>query len=197
LLPEKVILVRHGETSWNQDGKFLGHSNPGLNERGISQARAVAGLLFSEDIDLIFSSDLRRAIETSQIIARTHKLPVIVTPFLREINFGVWEGLTFVEIEKHYPVLLSKWMKDPFKVRIPRGETAEDVRYRVIEAWNFLALKASGEKTVVIVAHGGPLRLLLCYLTGVDKSRQWDFNLGHGEVVTLKKSGKNYFVLKK
>lgn len=192
MAPYKVILVRHGETAWNHEGRFLGQSNPGLNEKGKMQARAVAELLLGEKIDKVFSSDLLRAIETSHAIASVQNTSVRFIPSLREINFGVWEGLTFEEIQTHYPVLLNKWIKDPFGVRIPSGETAEEVRRRVIGAWNFIILNTFDEETVVIVAHGGPLRMLLCQLTGVDLSRQWEFNLGHGEIVVLLKNGDTY-----
>ncbi|MEN6460126.1 MAG: alpha-ribazole phosphatase [Syntrophomonas sp.] len=192
MLPDRLILVRHGETAWNGEGKYLGQSNPGLNQKGKIQARKAARLLSGEEIDLVFSSDLLRAVETARVIADVHNVPVRTIPSLREIDFGAWEGLTFAEIQTCYPELLNEWLKDPFRVRIPDGETAEEVRCRVIDAWNAVTLNASGGKTVVIVAHGGPLRILACHLTGVDLSRQWDFNLGHGETLGLLKNGDTY-----
>lgn len=191
MVPGRVILVRHGETAWNREGRYLGQSDPGLNETGENQARVVADLI-TEKIDMLFSSDLQRAMQTSRVIAAVHNVPVRTIPCLREIHFGDWEGLTFDEIQTRYPVLVSEWLKDPMGVRIPGGETAEDVRNRVIEAWNSIVLNASVKKTVVIVAHGGPLRMLMCYLTGADASRQWEFNLGHGESVTLVRNGDKY-----
>lgn len=192
MIPGTVILVRHGETAWNKESRFLGQSNPGLNEKGEIQAQAAADVLMNEDIDLIFSSDLRRALQTAEAIAGTHQMPVRVITSLREINFGDWEGLTFDILQSRYPALCSEWIKNPWAVRIPGGETAEEVRCRVAEAWNAIVLIAAGRKTVVIVAHGGPLRILMCQLTGVDPSRQWEFNLGHGEVKVLKKNGDLY-----
>lgn len=186
--PGRLILVRHGETTWNQEGKFLGHSDPGLNETGEFQARKAADILRGETIDQIFSSDALRAIETSLIIAQGHDVCVKVMSSLREINFGAWEGLTFEEIQTRYPVLLNKWLEDPFKVRIPDGETAEEVWCRVLEAWEVISAGTSDKDTVVIVAHGGPLRLLACHLTGIDSSRQWEFTLGHGEIFTIERN---------
>jgi len=194
LVPCKLILVRHGETVWNQEGRFMGHSDPGLNKKGESQARAVADFLLGEDIDLLFSSDLVRAVETSRVIAG-HNMPIKIISSLREINFGVWEGLTFGEIQTRYPALLNAWLQDPFGVRIPGGETAQEVWHRVIEAWNSIVLNAGGAKTLVIVAHGGSLRMLLCHLTGKDPSRQWEFNLGHGEPIVLIRNKDTYSVL--
>ncbi|HEX3011444.1 MAG TPA: alpha-ribazole phosphatase [Syntrophomonadaceae bacterium] len=195
MLPGRLILVRHGETVWNGEGKYLGQSNPGLNQKGKIQAREAARLLSGEEIDMVFSSDLLRAVETAREIAGVHNVPVRMIPSLREIDFGAWEGLTFAEIQTCYPELLTEWLRDPFRVRIPDGETAEEVRYRVIDAWNSVTLSASGEKTVVIVAHGGPLRMLACHLTGADLSRQWDFNLGHGETMVLQRNGSTYSIM--
>ena len=197
LLPYRIILVRHGETSWNQERRFLGHSNPGLNEQGEIQARAVAQRLMAERIDKVFSSDMLRALETSQEIASLHNLPVRITPCLREINFGAWEGLTFAEIQTQYPELLNKWILDPFGVRIPGGETAEEVKSRVMEALDSIVLNTSDKETVVIVAHGGPLRMLLCQLTGVDSSCQWEFSIAHGEKVDLRRNGDIYLIMDK
>ena len=189
MLPDKIVLLRHGETAWNREGRFLGQSDPGLNEEGQTQAQAAAELLASQVITSIYSSDLRRALETAELIARKqNKIVVQIIPCLREINFGIWEGLTFAEIESSYPKLLSQWLEDPFRVRIPDGETANEVILRVQEAWNRISLPAAAKDTIAIVAHGGTLRMLANYLTGVDPSDQWAFNPGHGEIVILKRS---------
>lgn len=190
--PSKLILVRHGETDLNKQGRYLGHSNPSLNEQGLVQAHNIAHHLKGEDIDFILSSDLSRALETSMIISSMAHIPIKITPSLREIDFGEWEGSTFEEIQINYPQVFAEWLKDPFKLRIPGGETGEELNTRVIEAWNAAALKAVGHKTLVIVSHGGPLRLLMCHLTRTDLSRQWDFHIGHGEIRILKKDGDSY-----
>jgi len=173
-------------------GRYLGQSDPGLNKTGELQARAAADLLMGEKIDRVFSSDLLRAVETSRFIARVHNLPIRFMSSLREMNFGFWDGLTFEEIQTRYPGQVDEWLKDPFGVRIPGGETAEEVWCRVMKAWNEIILQVSGEETVVIVAHGGPLRMLMCQLMGIDSSRQWEFNLGHGESFVLLKNDETY-----
>jgi alpha-ribazole phosphatase len=195
-MPCRVILVRHGETSWNEEGRYLGQADPGLNEKGKTQAQAVAELLSQEEIELVFSSDLLRAVETSRVIAGVHNVTVKIIPSLREIDFGEWEGLNFEDIQTRYPSLLPKWLKNPFGVRIPGGETADEVRCRVKEAWNYITLIAAGEKAAVIVAHGGPLRILLCQLTGIDPTRLWDFKLEHGEAIVLSNNGSTYSILR-
>lgn len=191
MIPSKIILVRHGETDWNHEGRFLGQSDPGLNQRGQMQAQTIADQLSIENIDLLCSSDLLRAVQTSEAIARVCKTSINVIPALREINFGTWEGLTYKDIENRYPLLWNEWLEDPFKVRIPDGETAEEVRCRVIEAWNRM-VNVSSAQTAVIVAHGGPLRLLICHLLGILPARQWEFHLQHGEIMVLNQNGDKY-----
>ncbi|MEQ8200747.1 MAG: alpha-ribazole phosphatase [Syntrophomonadaceae bacterium] len=193
--PGRVILVRHGETAWNLAGRFQGHSDPGLNEKGESQAMAIAALLAGEEVVNIFTSDLIRAMHTGRHIGAVHGIPLKTDSSLREINFGAWEGLTFAEIQARYPEVLQAWLQDPFSLRMPGGETAGELHQRVITAWNKIVQDSNPGQTVVIVAHAGSLRMLLCHLTGVDSSRHWDFQMGHGVPVFLIKSGSTYRIL--
>lgn len=195
MAPCRIILVRHGETAWNHAGRYLGQADPGLNDKGKTQARAVADLLKQENIDAIFSSDLLRAVETSRIIADINNVPVKLVPGLREIDFGEWEGLTFKQIQSSSPACLSAWLNDPFKTRIPGGETAEELWYRVIQAWNYIVQNSGGADSIVVVAHGGSLRLLWCQLSGIDPLRQWEFCISHGEAVVLKRTSETYSII--
>src|SRR5204862_6778501 len=94
-----LILARHGETDWNRDGRFQGHADPPLNDRGREQARALASELAGDVLDAVYTSDLLRAHETAQIVAATKGLSVVVDPDLRERDVGEWSGLTLPEIE--------------------------------------------------------------------------------------------------
>ena len=193
--PRQVILVRHGETDWNLAGRFQGHADLGLNAKGKSQAMGVAELLASEEVDVIFTSDLARAVETGRHIGAVHGVPLIMEPLLREISFGAWEGLTFRELQAEYPEVLKDWLQDPFTFRVPGGETAGELGERVLLAWDKILHESNSAQTVVIVAHAGPLRMLLCLLTGMDLSRQWEFLIRHGEPVFLIKSGSTYRIM--
>lgn len=193
--PRQVILVRHGETDWNLAGRFQGHADPGLNAKGKSQAMGASELLASEEVNVIFTSDLARAVETGRQIGAVHGVPLNMEPLLREINFGAWEGLTFRELQAEYPEVLREWLQDPFTFRVPGGETAGELGERVLLAWDKILHESNSAQTVVIVAHAGPLRMLLCLLTGMDLSRQWEFLIRHGEPVFLIKSGSTYRIM--
>jgi len=98
-----ILLARHGETEWNRIGRYQGWADPTLNETGREQARSLAAQLRSTPIDAVYSSDLRRAHETAEIVAEPHGVPVVVEPGLREVNVGEWSGLTRAEVERRFP----------------------------------------------------------------------------------------------
>jgi 2,3-bisphosphoglycerate-dependent phosphoglycerate mutase len=150
-----LILARHGETDWNRDGRFQGHSDPPLNERGREQARGLADLLDDEPLEAVYSSDLRRAHETAQIVAERKGLPVIVEPQLRERDVGHWAGLTLSEIEERFPEQIRRWREGT----ISAGESRESLSRRVVEAARRIAL-AHPDGHVLVVTHGGAARML-------------------------------------
>jgi 2,3-bisphosphoglycerate-dependent phosphoglycerate mutase len=144
----EILLVRHGETDWNRDGRFQGWADPPLNERGREQARALARTLAGERIDAVYASDLRRARETAEILAEPHGAPVVVDADLREIDVGSWSGLTRAEIEERFPGADHH-----------DGESREAHQARVVAAVERLARDHPGER-ILLVSHGGSLRAL-------------------------------------
>ncbi|MFA4835994.1 MAG: histidine phosphatase family protein, partial [Dehalococcoidia bacterium] len=162
----RLILVRHGETEWNRLLKYQGQKDIELNKRGLWQAKQTAMRLAPERVDAIYSSDLKRAVKTAEIIAASLGMTGDIqrTPLLREMNFGDFEGLTFEEIDKHYQKIIldsMSWKHRSPDMRAPNGESLSDVAARVdrfIEHLNPHNL----DKTVLIVAHGGSLQLLIC-----------------------------------
>jgi broad specificity phosphatase PhoE len=154
-----LLLVRHGETDWNREGRVQGHSDVPLNDTGRAQARALAARLAAERVDAVYSSDLRRARDTAQEVARASGHTVTTTPHLREKHFGSWEGLTRDEILSGDPDALSGPWGD--------GETRDEMADRVLHALRGIAARHEGE-TVVVVSHGGPLRAVQRTLGMVD-----------------------------
>ncbi len=154
----RLILIRHGETDYNLENRYCGFSNPPLNNKGIWQSKRLAVRLKNIKIDKVYSSDLKRACETAKIIFENNPIGKI-TDF-REMNFGLFEGLKYGQIIKKYPKLYKDWIDNP-KVKIPNGEGLKDMDRRVQEGLSSILSQHKG-KTLAVVAHGGPIRIILC-----------------------------------
>jgi 2,3-bisphosphoglycerate-dependent phosphoglycerate mutase len=149
-----IVLARHGETDWNREGRIQGHSDPPLNERGREQARELAERLAAETIDALYASDLRRALETAEIVAARLRLPIVVDPALREADMGSWSGLTVAEIEQRFP---EAWRKRISGGQGHDGEMRDAFHRRVLAALHRIA-GAHPDERVVVIAHGGVIR---------------------------------------
>jgi broad specificity phosphatase PhoE len=137
----ELLIARHGETDWNREQRWQGHADPPLNELGRAQADELAEALAGEELEAIYSSDLRRAFETAEIVGRRLGLPVTSDPDLREIDVGSWSGLTREQLEGR------EW----------DGESKELHGRRVLEAVRRIAAQHP-EGRVLVVTHGGSLR---------------------------------------
>ncbi len=180
----RLMLVRHGKTDWNVQRRYQGGSDLSLNEVGLRQAGALAARLAGEQIDAIYASDLARAVQTAQIIAAKHSRPVIADPRLREMSFGDWEGLTFDQIRARWPQEANAWLGDSLRVAPPGGETLAQVAERVRGALDDI-LGKNADQTVVLVSHGGPLRVLLCLTMGLGVQAHWRFRLDAASISEL------------
>lgn len=168
----RVIFVRHGETAWNSAKKYQGHSDIPLNEKGLQQAKMVAQRLTGEAISAVYSSDLRRAVQTAELIAGQHSLQTVALQELREVNFGLWEGLSYEEIMATWPEVLSAIYARPGADRIPGGESFYEVKERVARGLS-RCIADHDQETIVIVSHGGTMRVLLCHALGLAVERMW------------------------
>jgi len=144
----ELLLVRHGETDWNREGRLQGHADPPLNSAGRAQARELAGSLSEIELDAAYTSDLRRAKETAEIILAGRSVPLVTEPDLREIDVGSWSGLTRPEIEERFPGMHEH-----------DGESREEHLARVLKSVERIAADNAG-KRILIVSHGGSLRAL-------------------------------------
>ena len=172
----RFLLVRHGETELNSALRYWGRTDVALSDIGLIQAERLRKRLNTEKIDVIYSSDLKRALVTAQIIAFEHNLKVTACPELREIDFGQVEGLTFDETNQLYPEVARMWMeKDPGLV-YPGGESLAELDKRVHQFRNRLQ-GHNEEKTILVVGHSGVLCTLLCQLLGVEPQQRWQIRL--------------------
>ncbi len=162
----RLFLVRHGETQLNSVRRFWGQTNVALNETGLQQAEKLRDRLASEKINAIYTSNLSRCLVTAQVIASRHKIEIITCDELKEMNFGFVEGLTFAEINRLYPELgktLSDWKAHPV---FPGGESFDALNERVHKFLGMIR-KHAPDETVLIVAHNGILRLVVCNLLAI------------------------------
>jgi len=167
----EIILARHGETEWNVAEVFRGQIDIDLNETGVKQAELLSGYLSTSAIEAVYSSSLKRALKTAEIIAQPHKLKVNVDSDLIDFNFGKWQGLLHQEVKEKYRDLYATWITHPEQVRIPDGEALEDVSKRVIRVRNKVIENHRG--TVIIVGHRVVNKVMLCTLLGLDNSHFW------------------------
>jgi probable phosphoglycerate mutase len=155
-----LILIRHGETAWNAERRLQGHLDIPLSPAGERQAAALATALQHETFDLIVSSDLQRARQTAEAVARPHGIRVQSDPALRERCYGGFEGLLYAEIEQQFPFEFAAWQGRDIDGALPpganQGESFRKFYERVIAAIDGWAAAHPG-KTLALVAHGGVL----------------------------------------
>ncbi|HUX21967.1 MAG TPA: histidine phosphatase family protein [Spirochaetia bacterium] len=170
----RVLLVRHGETVWNKEGRIQGHLDSDLTPRGVAQASSVASRLKGYGFDALYSSDLGRAFKTAERIAAATGCRIIREPRLRERNLGIFQGMTEGEILERYPVEWERFRSMEPDYRIPDGESSRDRILRSESLLDEVAERHSGE-TVLFVTHGGILDGIFRLVTGLplDLPRQF------------------------
>lgn len=170
----RLLLVRHGDTKSNSREKFWGKTDVELSAAGIEQAERLRDRLAAEKIDAIYTSNLQRASVTAGIIAARHQVAVTACAELCEIDFGEIEGLAFNELGQRYPELTKSWLARNPDLQYPGGERLSDFNQRVSTFLGRLEKHAIGE-TILITAHSGVLRTLMCQLLGIELERRWQF----------------------
>ncbi len=165
-----IIIVRHGNTDWNQKERFRGHANIGLNETGREQAVAVAKRLAKVPVSFIYTSPLSRAVETAEIIAEPHHLNLNLLHELIDIDYGDLEGLSLDEAERNYSDIYYKWLRSPHEIKFPGGESLEEVRLRASAALDKIISQMSAE-TVVFVSHKIVISVLILHFLNLDNSQ--------------------------
>ena len=181
----KLLLARHGETDWNARGQIQGQSDPGLNETGRAQARALARRLEETGVPLrrLYTSPQKRSAETAAIVGACLGIEAEAVEGLREICFGVWEGHCWEEIAALWPHYYEAYAADRLRSRPPEGESYAELLERVLPA---LRKIAAGEGSALVVAHSAVIKAVLCHLDGAD-FRQINrlYPLGNADWVSL------------
>ncbi|MDP9752097.1 histidine phosphatase family protein [Thermoanaerobacter pentosaceus] len=192
----RLYIVRHGQSEWNLHNKMQGIQDIDLTPTGLKQAELLASRLKNEKIDCIYSSDLKRAYITAQIIAKELGLEVHKVSELREMSFGIWEGLTAEEINELYKEIYTLWKTNPIKANIEKGETLEEVQKRMLKkTWEIV--KENDGKNILIVSHGTSIKALILGLLGIELSFYPKFRLDNASlnIIDVKEDGKTVLVL--
>lgn len=184
----RIYLVRHGETAWNAEGRWQGTLDIPLGEVGHQQAQALAKHLKDRPIAAIYSSDLSRARDTAEPLSRAKGLEIQTDARLRELDFGVFQGLTHDEIRAKYPEEERELFVDYLDFVLPEGESRRTVQARVYEMWQEVVRRHPNSE-VVVMSHGGPVRLLLLKLFDDQVERMLKVPLPNVSVTTITAEG--------
>lgn len=156
--------MRHPETAYNASGRYQGGRDVPLNRKGRQQLQNTIPVLSRLPFDLIYTSPLKRCLEVVKRLAEEKRVSVLVDDRLRELNYGVFEGLSRKQIEQRYPALLQKWYSSPMATAFPRGESFRQFIARVRDAVRDIKKQ---NKSVLVISHGGPIRVFICDVLGL------------------------------
>jgi alpha-ribazole phosphatase len=172
----RLLLVRHGETELNSSQRYWGSTDVALGAAGLRQAEMLRHRLAAETIGFVYSSSMKRAMTTAALISAGLDLPIIACPELREINFGRIEGLDFNQVQQQYPEIARLWIERSPYLAYPQGESLAQLDERVSEFISRLEKHASGD-TILVVAHSGVLRALICQLLALPLTHRWSIRM--------------------
>jgi len=172
-----VLLVRHGETTWNREGRYQGRTDIALSEVGVEQARALARRLASVPIAFAVASPLVRARATAEAVTEARGIALELDAGLVEISHGAWEGQLASDVERSHAEMFGTWKTTPTR-DTPAGPNAETLGDVDARAWPVLERATSrlhGDQTVLVAAHDAVNRVLLCRVLGLPLARIWSF----------------------
>jgi broad specificity phosphatase PhoE len=191
----QIYLVRHGQTAWNKEEIFRGRSDVPLNETGLREAELAAEFFRGLEIRAIYSSPLSRASQTAGKIAGVLSLEVEPLEGIVDMSFGVWEGRPLREIKASDGDRYRQWQEEPHRLRLPGGETLDEVRKRSMAALEAV-IRGHGEEAVVLVTHRVINKVILCAVLGLDNSHFWQLSQDTTAINLIQfRHGKYYLLL--
>ena len=181
----RIILIRHGETNWNKEGRFQGQIDIPLNEKGKEQASKASNYLEEIKFTKAFSSSMKRPYETAKIILKNNNIQIKKIDSLVEISHGLWEGKLEEEIKQTWPEMLKNWHERPESVTMPEGESIQQVSERAIAAWNLICNSQQENDISLLVAHDAVNKTLICHILGLSYSDIWMIKQGNGGITVI------------
>ncbi|MBM4274556.1 MAG: histidine phosphatase family protein [Deltaproteobacteria bacterium] len=177
--PTRLYLIRHGQVADGHTHLYHGHNDIHLSPKGVAQLEKLARQLKAAPLTAVYSSDLTRSLEGARVLCRGRGLEPVIVPEFREINFGVWEGLSFEEIAAKYPEELNARFQDLANFRIPGGESLMDVRARALPRLGELIEQHQGQ-ALAVVAHAGVNRVVLSDALGAPFNNLFRIDQSYG-----------------
>ena len=188
---KELLLIRHGQTDWNTQGRVQGGGD--LNNIGIAQSNLLATVLQNSQASTIYTSPSKRTHQTAVIIATALSLEVNTTPLLKDIDYGVWSGALLADLIKDDPDLFEQWEKDPSSVRFPEGESLLDLRTRISVFMDEITEKHSSD-TVVVVTHESPIISMLAVALDIPDSSHRNFHADNASLTVLQFKNTHYIL---
>ncbi|MCX7913428.1 MAG: histidine phosphatase family protein [Thermodesulfovibrionales bacterium] len=208
-----IYLIRHGATEGDEVKRYKGSIDIPLSDRGVEQINKTLDFIvrYAQKIrvereknplierepkppkgdetvrrpllNAVYTSPLKRAVKSAEIVAKPFSLTPVELPELTERNFGLWEGMTYLEIKEKYPLEFDRWTKDPLSYSPPMGESTLQVRDRVLKCLEkIIESHRADNENIAIVAHGGVNRILLCHFLGIPLENIFRIEQDHGGV---------------
>ncbi len=171
-----IVLVRHGQTQWNTEGRFMGRADIPLNTTGAQQALALAELLSPIPLAAAWSSPRQRATQTAALLLAGRELPLRVDERLAELDQGELEGQRIADMLPRYPAFFSAWQEDPAHVRVPGGESMAHCQARGIAALREIAAATPPGPPALVVSHNMLIRAVLCDVLALPMRRFRDLD---------------------
>jgi broad specificity phosphatase PhoE len=181
-----AYLLRHGETDYHAQKRMLGRLDVGLNHKGRDQASHVRDFFDGINLAAVYCSPLRRCQETARPTAEAHGLEIEVMQGLMEVDMGDWDGQVIADLFAQQGEMVGRWMRSPSSVPIPGGEDFGAVRERVLAATRDITSRHPGDDRVLIVAHGGPIRGILCEALKMDIDNMFRLQIDLASVSSVK-----------
>ncbi|MEW6378325.1 MAG: histidine phosphatase family protein [bacterium] len=174
----RILVIRHGETSWNKEKIFRGRVDISLSETGRQQVSLLGRRLRGQPIQGIYTSPLKRAVETALAVQgeQSESPPIMQEDMLIDIDYGSWEKKGHIQVQQEYPDLYQEWLEAPHMVHIPDGESLSSVRQRVETFLDRLIIQhdqTENQAPLVLVSHRVVIKMLFCAVLGLDNSHFW------------------------
>lgn len=186
----KLYLVRHGETDWNKEMRYQGQTNVPLSRVGIIQSELIAERLKAIKFSAIYSSDLIRTFKTAKIIAKYGNYKIKRSKLIREINYGVFEGMLLKDVKEKYSDLLKRWWENPLNAEIPSGEPVKNFIERV-EKFIKNTILSYKRGNILVVSHGGPIRIMIIKLLNLHSQTFRNFRQDNAALNIIEFNGGN------